>query len=122
MGQSNFMEGLRMDALVKYYQWRRADARVVTLVRRQVDYLWNTQRVADGSFKYWSVDATGGGAWDVNQLMSLGFAFAWKTTGQASYRTNGDLVFQAGVERSWYQGSKQYNQQYYDSFTYLAWR
>ena len=122
MGQSNFMEGLRMDALVKYYQWRRADARVVTLVRRQVDYLWNTQRVADGSFKYWSVDATGGSAWDLNQLMSLGFAFAWKTTGQASYRTNGDLVFQAGVERSWYQGSKQYNQQYYDSFNYLAWR
>jgi hypothetical protein len=122
LGQSNFMEGLRMDALVKFHQWRRADARIPTLVRRQVDFLWNTQRVADGSFKYWSVDAAGNSGWDLNQLMSLGFAFAYRTTGQASYRTNGDLVFQAGVERSWYQGSKQFNQQYYDSFTYLAYR
>lgn len=122
LGQSNFMEGLRMDALAKYYDLRRADPRIVGAIRRQVDFLWSSQWLpAAQAFRYWSV-ARVDAAPDLNMLMVLGFGFVYHTTGIERYRQWGDEIFAAGVSKTYYKGSKQYNEQQYDSFNYLGYR
>ncbi len=122
LGQSNFMEGLRIDALVKYYERRRADPRIISAIRRQVDYLWTTQwRPGTSGFQYWNV-VRSDVAPDLNMLLVLGFGFTYRHTGIESYREWGDQIFAAGVARTYYRGSKQYNEQQYDSFNYLAYR
>jgi len=39
-----------------------------------------------------------------------------------AYRTNGDLIFQQGVQRAYLAGSKQFNENYRDSYRYLSYR
>ena len=122
MGQSNFMEGLRMSALAKYYDARRKDPRIVDAVRRQVDYLWTTQWVEPaGGFRYWNI-VRNDVAVDLNMLHVVGFGFVYRETGLARYRQWGDRVFAAAVSGTFYSGTKQYNQQQYDSFLYLGLR
>ena len=122
LGQSNFMEGLRMSALVKYYDARRRDPRIVTAVRRQVDYLWATQWVESaGGFRYWNTGRNDV-AVDLDMLYVVGFGFTFRETGLGRYRQWGDRVFAAAVTGTFYDGTKQYNQQQYDSFLYLALR
>ena len=122
LGQSNFMEGLRMSALAKYYYARRRDPRIVDAVRKQVDYLWTTQWVeADKGFRYWNT-VRGDVAVDLNMLHVVGFGFVYRETGLGRYRQWGDRVFASAVTGTYYQGGKQYNQQLYDSFLYLALR
>jgi hypothetical protein len=135
MGQSNFMEGIRADAAIKYYYLRKQDPRIVTLVRRMADYMMTTQwNATAGTFKYHSVDAAASPRLaDLNHLIVVMFGFAYKTSGDPKYRTVGDAAFDAG-EPTWLAsysatgagefltGSKQFNEHHYSSFHYLAMR
>jgi hypothetical protein len=136
-GQLNYMVGQLDDALIKtsdYYlptSTSRAtmQGRVRTLVQKAVDYMWTTQwRPADRSFNYASVDCSAqnvGGksaAPDLNNMISAGFAWVYKQTGIASYRTNADAIFSNGVQQAFVSGTKQFNQEYTSSFRYLGYR
>ena len=134
MGQSNFMEGIRADAAIKYYYARKQDPRVATMVRRMADYMATQWDPTAGTFKYHSVNSSASPTLaDLNHMIVQMFGFAWKVSGVQQYRAIGDAAFDAG-EPTWTSayiatgagefltGSKQFNEHYYSSFRYLALR
>jgi hypothetical protein len=124
--QSNFMVGLQNDALIKYYQQRQADSRIPATVKRSLDYMWTTQWLSGAqAFQYVSGETASGGksaAVDLNLLIGPAYGWYYTQSGDATYRTRGDAIFAGAVAGTYLEGSKQFNQQYYSSFTYLAYR
>ncbi|HEY0780258.1 MAG TPA: ricin-type beta-trefoil lectin domain protein [Gemmatirosa sp.] len=127
-----FMTGMLNDALIRYYTSFQADPQIVSAVQKSVDYLWAHDWVpGDQGFRYIgspngcsnpSSGGTGGATDDLNNLISSGFAFVAKQTGDASYFTKADAVFSGGVYNAWITGTKQFNQEYTASYRYLALR
>jgi hypothetical protein len=130
VGQSNFMEGLRLTALVTYLEYRNPSVemrrRVEIAIKKQVDFLWNTQwQPQFQSFKYWSSDQVGRRSLaDLNNLMVLGFAYVYHITGDIEYynRTM-QIISPAFLPQSdgWSvcwgcSFGKQFNQNYYSSW------
>ncbi len=120
-----FMVGLLNDALIRYYEQFDADPRILTAIKKSVDYLWANDWVASAqAFKYLEGAVAGEGdstpAPDLNNLIVNGFGFVYKMTGDLAYKQRGDQVFAGGVENAWLAGSKQFNEQYSSSYKYLA--
>ena len=134
MGQSNFMEGLRANALIKYYQLRKQDPRVERIVRRMADYMATQWDAEAGAFRYHDVDrGVKPTLADLNHLIVEMFGFAYHQSGEERYGEIGDAAFAAGEPPfgasyraagagEFMGGSKQYNQHYYSAFRYLAFR
>jgi hypothetical protein len=128
-GQYNFMAGILHNALVKthtYYASPMQQATIVTLVRRGVEYMWNTQWTAGQGFNYGDIpNCDSGGAYPAPDLTGLIVApFSWlaKQTGNAAFRTNGDAVYAQSNAGAALHGSKQFNQAYSSSWQYLGYR
>jgi hypothetical protein len=121
-----FMVGMLNDVLTRYYDTFERDPRIVSSVKRSVDYLWANDWLPEAqSFAYIGGPCYGEGrvaAGDLNNMISSGFGWVAKRTGDASYYTKGDAVFAGGVYGSWLFGSKQFNQAYASSFRYLGYR
>jgi hypothetical protein len=121
-----FMVGVLNDALIDYYTMYEADPRILSAVKRSLDYLWSkTWDEASQSFKY--LESAYGGepadpAPDLNNLISSGFGWVYKMTGDVTYKERGDKVFAGGVTGAWLAGSKQFNQEYTTSYKYVAFR
>jgi hypothetical protein len=126
------MTGLVLDAMIKYYTYFEKDARIVSTMKKSLDFMWKSQWIsASGAFKYASEDCPGLAsptpAPDLNLLIVNGFGWYTKVTGDASYRQMGDQVFNLGVANAWLgntpgQGDKQFNQQYRSAHRYLFYR
>jgi hypothetical protein len=128
-GQLNYMVGLLNDVLIKTYEGYRADPRIVPMVKRADDYLWNTQwNAADRAFNYASVDCSSrkvGGpkpSPDLNNLIVTSFGWLYKKTGDIRYHTAGEQIFAGGVNKAYLTGSKQFNENYTAAFRYLDYR
>lgn len=125
-GENPFMSGILNDVLIRYYTVFEADPRVLSAVRRSVDFMWaNMWSSSAGGFKYYEAACATGGdgpAADLNGLIVNGFGFIAKQTGDASYFAKGDAVFAGGVAGAYLIGSKQFNQQYTTSYRYLGYR
>jgi hypothetical protein len=125
-GQYNFMAGVLNDALVKTHSYYRADGRIVSIVKRSLDYMWNTQWTPGEGFNYGDVpNCEGGGAYPSGDLTGLIVApFAWvaKQTGDGAYRARGDEAFASGVSHGVMYSSKHFNQAYATSWRYFGWR
>lgn len=125
--QSNYMVGLQNDALIKYYERHTADPTVIATVKRAVDYMRTSSWVgAEQSFTYMDGICPNVGdrtlAPDLNMLIVTGPAFVGAKTGDRSYIAFADSVAAGAMEKAWLDGSKQFNQQYYDSHQYLWYR
>jgi hypothetical protein len=118
-----FMVGLLNDALIKYATTYQDDPRIQPAVQKAVDYLWaHDWDTATQAFMYLDGPCPGYDgppAPDLNNLVVVGFGWLYARTGTVSYRTAGDQVFAGAVTGAWLAGSKQFNQQYYDSYRYL---
>ncbi len=125
-----YMVGMLNDALIRYYTQVQPDPRVVASIKRAVDYMWaNDWFTASSAFTYiegaCSISSESGGApgaADLNNLISSGYAFIARQTGDASYYDKADAVFAGGVNGAWLYGPKQFNQEYTASYRYLALR
>jgi Ca2+-binding RTX toxin-like protein len=120
-----FMVGLLNDALIKYYETFDQDPRIIQAVKKSLDFMWANNWVSSAkAFEYIDGVVPGEGdttpAPDLNNLIVNGFGFIYKVTGDATYKTRGDLVFEGAVESAWLDGSKQFNQQYASSYKYIA--
>jgi hypothetical protein len=136
-GQVNFMEGMVMDAVAKYYILRAQNPDAVTMVQKMVDFLDGTEwSAADNSWHYWS-PAT---AWDMgdaqvslqnsdelNAMLTLGHYWTdfirgttdnWARADAAITQTLGPNGADFGVP--W--GNKQVNQFFYSGFAQLYYR
>ncbi|HEY0972673.1 MAG TPA: Ig-like domain-containing protein [Gemmatimonadales bacterium] len=123
----NYMSGMLNDVLASYHTYYRADPRIVDAVRRNVDWLWSTQWLPGSrAFKYISAPCEGvgegGAAPDLNLMFVTGPAWVYGQTGDSHYRDMADQIFSGGVTRGNLHGSKQFNENYYASFKYLAYR
>ena len=125
-----FMDGLLNDALILYYQFVSPDPRILSAVKRNLDYNWANTWLGD-SFAYyeWSytspVDANWAGgrysAVDLNGLMVSAFGWVYVRTNDPTYRDRGDEVFRH-IPDAYLAGSKQFNQSYTSSYRYLVYR
>jgi Ca2+-binding RTX toxin-like protein len=120
-----FMNGLMNEALMNYYEQVAADPRIVSFIKANLDYMWANEWDATAkAFQYIDETSTSGEedvpAADLNMLIVNGFGFVYKHTGDATYLERGNLVFEGGVEGTWLEGSKQFNQQYASSYNYIA--
>jgi hypothetical protein len=120
-----FMVGLLNDALIEYFANFEKDARIVEAIRKSLDYMWSEQW--DGlshSFHYLGGSCGDEGktpAPDLNNLIVSGFGWAFQQTGDRELLKRGDAVF-AGAARAWLDGSKVFNQTYFSSYKYPAYR
>jgi hypothetical protein len=128
---SNFMSGLIAGALIQYADVTGDAARVREPVRRFANWLWSTQwRPTDEVFNYYSGkcskdgvvigDAFAGS--DLNGFFLEMYGWLWKQTGDATHVRRGDAVLSGMVSRSWFAGSKQFNEVFRTSPRYLALR
>jgi hypothetical protein len=126
----NFMLALQNDALIKSYQLFEADVRIPPMVKKAIDWQWSTQwDPVQKGFKYISETCnnpdSGGDptpAPDLNMFHTGPIGWYYRLSGDAAYRTMGETVFSSGLAGAYPQGSKQYNEMYYNSFNYLAYR
>jgi hypothetical protein len=136
-GQSNFMEGLRVTALVTYLEMRRPgpdmQRAVERAIQRNVDDLWATQWQPEfHAFRYETRDLPGmtdtkrRNFAEINNLMVLGFAYTYHVTGDVTYRDRALAVMSPaftapGGWLPWWQGhnGKIFNQNYYSSWRAL---
>jgi hypothetical protein len=141
-GQSNFMEGLRVSSMITYLEYRTPapdiQHAVEQSIRRQVDYLWNTEwNAAALSFKYWSTELRNApfpavptqemlNMRELNNLMVLGFAFTYHVTGDPKYRDQALQIMSVAYTppagwSPWWSGfnGKVLNQNYYSSWRAL---
>lgn len=121
--KSPFMTGLLHDAMSNYHDQVNPDPRIVPAIKRSLDHMWQHWRADAGAFVYDPGQADGGAddlnpAPDLNMLVVNGFGFVYKQTRNELYKTRGDAVFAGGVNGSWLEGSKQFNQQYANSCRY----
>jgi hypothetical protein len=138
-GQSNFMEGLRVSAMITYLELRQPPEHVRLAtelsIQKQVDYLWNTQwNPAARAFNYWSSDYRGV-PWpdpptdsqiymhELNNLMVLGFAYTYHVTGDVTYKDRALEIFSVAFLPPpgwgpWWAGlgGKIFNENYYSSW------
>lgn len=131
-GSSNFMAVLLDDIMIRYVEDFEPDPRVLPAVKRNLDWLWNTQWRSDaGGFNYYELNCPGQGgptaAPDLNLLFAAPFGWVYQQTGETAYRERGDTIFVEGVKRAWLgsnglQADKQFNEDYRSSFRYLAYR
>jgi hypothetical protein len=125
-----FMDGLLNDALILYYQFVARDPRIISAVRRNLDYNWANTWLGD-SFAYyeWSytspVDPSWAGgryaAGDLNGLLVGAFGWVYAQTKDVKYRDRGDEIFST-ITSAYLGGSKQFNQSYASSYRYLVYR
>ena len=125
--QSNYMVGLQNDAMIKYYERHTADPTVVTTVKRAVDYMRTSSWLPlERSFAYMDGTCPNVGdrtaAPDLNMLIVTGPAFIGAKTGDRSYIAFADSIATGAMDKAWLDGSKQFNQQYYNSHQWLWYR
>lgn len=128
----SYMNGLLNDVFIKVHTYYRADPRMLSMVQKNADYLWNAEWLsASNAFKYITQNCTSqasgyvGGpvpAVDLNNLFVTSYSWLYNRTGNATYKTRADQIFAGAVNGSFINGSKQFNQQYTSSFRYLAYR
>lgn len=136
MGQSNFMEGLRAEALMEYDRLRPGNPLVEQIIVGMAEYMRDTQWRADlGSFYYhsWNTTVTQSDTPLLNHLIVALLGRAYQYTGDASFKTVADAawdameppflpVYTSTGAGEFLQSSKPFNQHYRYSATYLAQR
>jgi hypothetical protein len=59
---------------------------------------------------------------DLNNMLTAGFGWLLKQTGNTQYRDAGEAIFAGGVTQAYLSGTKQFNENYTSSFRYLGYR
>jgi hypothetical protein len=120
-----FMAGLMMEALIEYYEFRRAagdaDPRIPWVVERTANWLWSTAWIPSAEAFYYDSKEKAP-APDLNLLIAPAFAWLWQLTGDPRHQERGDAVFAGGVRHASLHGPKHFNQNYRWSFDYVRWR
>lgn len=140
-----FMVALACEALIQYYD-TTADPRVPPLIKLAADQLysisWDT---LTNSFMYYNeLNGVGGGpsatydpqcsnyasfsvtckgpSPDLNLLIVPIYGWVYQHTGDVSYRTKGDIIFNTGVGSAYLGDGKHFTQNYRWSAKYVTWR
>jgi hypothetical protein len=59
---------------------------------------------------------------DLNNMLTAGFGWVYRSTGDPQYLAAGEAIFASGVTQAYLSGTKQFNENYTSSFRYLGYR
>jgi hypothetical protein len=132
VGFKPFMLGLMARSLIERHEWCLTnqygeDRRTVPILQRWAEYLWRECWLPEfGGFQYSTVEGPDDGtgpAPDLNLLIAplYGWLHKQTQTSHSVWKERGDQVFNFGIDASWLEGAKQFNQYLYWSRDYLAW-
>lgn len=135
-GQSNYMEGLVMDALVKYHRLRNPDARIVDFVQGMVGFLEGEWDDGERSWHYWSPSSAydfGDGKVpldhtdELNTVITIGHYWVDYMRGSTENRTRADAAFTqtfspSGADFGITWGRKVFNQAFLSAFAQMYYR
>lgn len=117
-----FMVGLTAEALIEWYNVEK-DRRVLPAIVNAAEKLWCNTWVKE-SFVYVDKEFSGVGSpvptSDLNMLICPMYAWIYTMTGQNSWK-NMALAIMAGSFGTWFDGPKQFNQNYRWSFDCVRW-
>lgn len=127
-GQKNFMVGMLLTALIRYYDEVEPDPRIPPAVKRAIDYMWSTQWVPSAQgFKYISVENVPREPRGthpepgLNGLIMPAFGWYHNYSGDPRYKVMGEQML-AGLRKeraNWVGFAKQFDQAYYRVFDYF---
>lgn len=147
-----FMIGLKMEALIRYYEdGHQDDLRIPAVINFATDWMWKNLWLATGGdswvqqcrtdyvpgcFPYnsrWYATGIGTGIpqggtdmRNLNLMLAPAWAWMFKMTGDTTYQQQGDAIWSAGVEfnpsGTLGWSGKNFSQQYRWSFDYVKWR
>ena len=127
-GQKNFMVGIFLTAMTRYYDEYNADSRILPFVKKSLDYMMTSEwDVATQGFRYCTT--TAGDCNTVpqpglNNLILPGYAWYFNTTRDPKYLGYADQLF-AGNRSTrvyWLGYVKQFDQAMYRIVNYYYWR
>jgi hypothetical protein len=124
-----FMAGLAMEALINWYELtvleNNPDYRVPVAIKQVLDALWKTWWIPSNNsllYSYYNIPNINNFP-ELNDLVAPAYAWYWSQTGDNTYLTEGDLMFQHTFDSPNYAWSgKQFSQIYKWSFDYVNWR
>ncbi len=117
-----FMVALACEALIQYWD-ASGDPRVPPLIKLAADSMWtNSWDVPSQSFLYYNNDLTTMTSPDLNLLIAPVYGWVFQRTGDITYRTRGDQIFNAGVAGAYLGDGKHFSQNYRWSGQYVSWR
>jgi hypothetical protein len=119
---SPFMVGLTAHSIIRDWEVT-GDVRALPALRQVAEWLWTAAWDPASRSMWYDLNAVPRTpAADLNLLIAPLYAWLWKQTGNPSYHDRGDQLFLGGVEGAYLDGGKQFNQNYWWSFDYVAWR
>ncbi len=135
-GQSNYMVGMLLSALVRYHEEVSPDQRILAAVKKSLDDLWaNEWDATERGFQYHSLRGTDEGGRiaataspqpGLNAFIFLPAAWYYHMTGDTRYSDMGDEMLRGLASpgsRDWWNASgKAFDQAFYRIFNALAWR
>lgn len=121
-----FMFGLTCEALIRYYHEQAEDARIIPAIALGANWMWdNAWSDVYNKFPerlnapYWENGS------ELSLLICPLYWWLYKQTGNVTYKTRGDIIFNTGMENAFFGVSpqhKQYNQIYRWTPDGLLWR
>lgn len=121
-GQANFQVAHAvLEALIRYYDLVEPDPRIPPIVRESLDYMWNWWDDSADALTYLTVSCDNGStspAPDLNLLSVSPFGWYYQYSGDETYRSRGDDLFQGGLWHTFWSGDKQFNQSFMRSWRY----
>jgi hypothetical protein len=120
--QQSFFDGLAAEALIQYYE-ATSDPRVPPAIKAMLDFIWdNCWDQTSHMLKYSPLAVPGVFDTVSNNLVAPAFAWYWNLTGDSTYLTRGDELFQHALDQDISYSGKIFAQNYHWSFDYVRWR
>lgn len=128
-GQKNFMVGMLLTTMTRYYDEVAPDPRIPPAVKKALDYMWAVEWNASAQgFRYISKDHIpheGRGTHPepgLNGLMLPAYGWYYRYSGDSRYKTIGEQLLQGlrTTRTEWTGFAKQFDEAYYRVFDYFA--
>src|SRR5206468_927408 len=122
-----FMLGLTVEALLTANDMY-PNPEIPSKILEGLEYAWQSMWYDTGSCSgnvactnaFWYRSITGKNmAPDLNLLLVPAYSWAWKYTGDPTWRDRADKIFKGGVTQAYLANNKQFNQSYRWSFQYV---
>lgn len=127
-GQAHFqVSHAVLEALIRYHDLVNPRNEIPPIVGNSLNYMWNHRWYPEErAFSYLDTECSGtdslNPATDLNLLIVWPFGWYYRVSGDESFRSRGDEIYASGLESTWFDGYKQFNQSFMRSYRYLSYR
>jgi Concanavalin A-like lectin/glucanases superfamily len=120
--QQTFFDGLLMEGLIQYHELT-GDARIPPTIKKMLDWIWtHSWDASQHRLQYNPLDVPGQYTAVSNLLVAPAYAWYWSVTGDNTYLTRGDEIFNHALDEDITYSGKIFSQNFRWSFDYVRWR